>query len=488
MSKKLRVGLLAALALMVGPLAVMAAGSWSNWPVVGGSSYCSAIVGSSNVQAGTTGQGTGTATGANGVVCAQTVPQGPAYSGEEMIPADVYGVNGGTPTNSAVIPVSLVGSQNARVNRLVDGDFANGAWQRGTTPVSGASPTTYVMSADRWFAISASNVMTVSKVTPASSAADYLGNIGLNSWMRVARPSGTPSGSSCVGQILDKQASQALIANNGVFSFYGYAPATFSAANSAITVSVAYYTAADSATAGTNTATFALSASGQAGGIAGYTAAVAGTSPNFPSGTLASGVETISLTTTPTRYSVYAPIPAANASGTQVIGVGVSFCATPTLTTTVSTDYFEIEAAQLQALSSGVTNLLPAGITSPTGFERRPIAIEQQLEYYYSWGLAEPASGTLTSGVPVLCSASGSALIGLALPVTMRTIPALTLTAGGWKIQTAVAQTAIGTTTLVSGSTAQQVTLTSAAACTSTLPYQLVGTSTTGLIMLSAEP
>lgn len=490
MSNKLRVGLLAALALMVGPIAVLAAGNWSNWPVVGGSSYCSAVVGSSNVQGGQTGQGTGgvSAVGTNGVVCAQTVPQGPAFSGEEMIPADVGGINGGTPTQSAVIPASLIGSINAKANRLIGGDFATNAWQRGTTPVSAASPTAYVMSADRWFAVSASNVMTVSKVTPSSTAADYLGNIGLNSWMRVARPSGTPSGTSCVGQILDQEASQAIIGNNAVFSFYGYAPATYSAANDAITVSVAYYTAADNTTSGTNTATFALSASGQASGIAGYTAATAGTSPNFPTGALASGVETIALTTTPTRYSVYAPIPAANGSGTQVIGVGVSICGTPTLTTSVTTDYFEIEGVQLQAMPSAATNLLPVGITSPSGFERRPVAAEQQLEYYYSWGLAEPASGTLTSGVPVLCSASGAALIGIALPTRMRTIPALTLTAGGWKIQTAVAQTAIGTTTLVSGSTPQQVTLTSAAACTSTLPYQLVGTSTTGLIMLSAEP
>jgi hypothetical protein len=485
--KKLRLAVLAGIALLAAPIAAMAAGDWATLPVVGGAPFCA-----SNV----TGTGGPTAPylvtpanpqGTTQGICGQTVPAGPPdTSGIMTLPVDTNLAGGASP-QTAVVPLVLLGSINVKENRIIGGDFATNAWQRGTTPVSGASPTTYVMSADRWFAISASNVMTVSKVTPAATAADYLGNVGLNSWMRVARPSGTPSGTSCVGQVLDQEQSQQLIGSNAVFSFYGYAPATFSAANSAITVSVAYYTATDSATPGTNTATFALSGSGQSSGIAGYTANVAGFSLGT-TGSIASGVATIDLSTTPTRYAVYAPIPAANASGTQVIGVGVTLCDTPTLTTTVATDYFEIEGAQLQGLPSAVANNLPNGVITPTGFERRPIPIEQALEYYYSWGLKEPAAGTLTSGVPVLCSATANALIGIALPETMRAIPALTLTAGGWKIQTAVAQTAIGTTTLVSGSTAQQVTLTSAAACTSTLPYQLVGTGTTGLLMFSAEP
>lgn len=471
------------------PMPAMAAGNWSTLPVVGGPAFCASNVSGVTLPAGQGPFGVvpGSTQGTGAGICGQTVPAGPIdASGVLTIPADTNAV-GGAPPQTVVVPLVLIGSQNARVNRIIGGDFATNAWQRGTTPVSGASPTTYVMSADRWFAISASNVMTVSKITPASTAADYLGNLGLNSWMRVARPSGTPSGTSCVGQILDQEQSQALIGNNAVFSFYGYAPSTFSATNSAITVSVAYYTAADNTTQGTNTGTFSLSASGQASGIAGYAAAVAGFSLGTV-GTITSGVATISLSTAPTRYGFYAPIPAATAAGTQVIGVGVTLCDTPTLTTTVSTDYFEIEAAQLQGLPATVTANEPAGVTAPTGFERRAVPQEQALELYYGYGLKEPASGALTTGIPVLCSATANALIGISLPEPMRTIPALTLTAGGWKIQTAVAQTAIGTTTLVAGSTPQQVTLTSAAACTSTLPYQLVGTSTTGLIMLSAEP
>jgi hypothetical protein len=87
----------------------------------------------------------------------------------------------------------------------------------------------------------------------------------------------------------------------------------------------------------------------------------------------------------------------------------------------------------------------------------------------------------------VLCSASGAALIAMQFPVQMRGTPTLTVTAGGYSIQTAVAVTAIGTTTL-SVASPQHATLTSGAACTTTLPYQLKGTNTTGSFVFSAEP
>lgn len=478
--------LLGGAAMLIAALPVArSAGLWPTLPVVGGTSFCASTVTGTGNLGGVTGTGQGT----TGSICGQTVPAGPAYTGEELLLSDVGGANGGTPTQNAVIPSSILGSVNAKANRLRCGDFGTCLWQFGTTPLSAASPTTYQMSADGWFAISASNVMTITKQTPISSAADYLGASGLYSWMRVARPSGTPTGTSCVGQILDQKAASALIGNNGVFSFYGYAPTTFSATASQVQVSVAYYTAADSTTSGVNTATFALSASGQAGGIAGYVAATAGTSLNT-AGTLASGVETISLSTTPTRYAVYAPIPVNNASGTPVIGVGVSICATPTATTSVTTDYFEIEGLQLQALPSTVTPALPAGVVSPTGFERIAPALEAEREYYYEnpAGLGtEVATAFYQAGI---CKASGNANFPLTFNPPLRLIPTTgtsTLTAGGYSIETAAAVTAIGTITVVGASTTG-ATLNSNAACTTTLPYAIVGSATTGRILLSAEP
>lgn len=85
-----------------------AAGMWQDWPAIGYASYCAAIVGSSNVQAGQTGQGTGGAAGvgSNGVYCAQTVPAGPAvFTGAEYLPADIGplgGVTGSSPSSAAV--------------------------------------------------------------------------------------------------------------------------------------------------------------------------------------------------------------------------------------------------------------------------------------------------------------------------------------------------------------------------------------------------
>lgn len=113
---KLRVAALAAIVASIAiPVVSWAGGVWQNWPGLGQSSYCAAIVGSSNVQAGTTGQGTGGSSGigANGVYCAQTVPAGPAtFSGNEFVPADIgpLGVTSGQPTNSVLLSVEQLGN------------------------------------------------------------------------------------------------------------------------------------------------------------------------------------------------------------------------------------------------------------------------------------------------------------------------------------------------------------------------------------------
>jgi hypothetical protein len=91
---------------------VWAAGNYSNWPIVAGASYCAAIVGSSNVQSGATGQGTGTTTGVNGVYCAQTVPAGPpSLTGAEVFPLDTRqaGTVASGPQQSALVTAQQLG-------------------------------------------------------------------------------------------------------------------------------------------------------------------------------------------------------------------------------------------------------------------------------------------------------------------------------------------------------------------------------------------
>lgn len=468
-----------ALALLLTPLAVYAAGNWSTLPVIGGNSFCGSTVTGTGNLGGVTGQGQGTI----GSICGQTIPAGPqSLTGLELIPSDLNSASnggGGAPTQTAMIASGMLGGAP---NRLIGGDFGTNLWQRGTTPLSAATPSTATLGADRWWAYSSGNTVTISKQT---AAADTIPSQGLYASMRVSRPSGTNTTQICVGQTLDKQAAAPLIGNNGIFSFYALAGAGLSAvdANNNLTVNVAYYTAADSATPGTNTGTFA------AGTITGYQAAIGGVSPGT-TGTVASGVATIPISTTWTRYSVWAPIPATNAAGTAVTGVGVSVCYTPASGTGGSTEWFELAGAQLEAKASTTSLNLPNGIIAPSAFDRRYAAIEAELQYSYT---SPGGLGTEVNGAVYMagnCQASGTVNFPIMFDPPLRTAPTAatsTLTAGGYSIKTAASATAIGTITLPTATTTT-ATLTSNAACTTTLPYNLAGTNTTGLILFSAEP
>lgn len=482
--RSLGIGLLAA-AIASG--AAYSAGYFPGFPIVGGASYCSSVSGTGTGTGSSTfpaqpgagfGQGSAGQGGQFGSVCNVTVPAGPAYTGEELVAADT-GLPSGQQPQTVLIPTSLIGSINAKSNRIVGGDFATNLWQRGTTPVSAASPSTTVVGADRWAVYSSGNAVTVAKQT---AAADSLPNLGLYASMRVSRPSGTNTSAICTGQVLDKVAAQALIGNNGVLSFYALAGAGLSAvASNVVNVTVAYYTAADSATPLTNTDAF------MKGTITGYTAVTAGvTAQPATTATVASGAAAVPITTTWTRYGVYASIPVANAAGTAVTGVGVTFCYTPASGTGGSTEWFELEGIQLQATNSTASAMLPNGVISATGFERRSAQLEADLQQYYTWVLQETNGAVYPGGV--LCTATGAAWIALQPSVGLRETPTVVVTAGGFSIRTAAAVTGIGTTTLIAGSTAQTLSLTSGAACTSTLPYQLVGTNTTGSLVFSAEP
>ena len=94
--KLTRLAGLLAVALTVGSTALYAAGNYSTYPIVEGSSFCASTVGV-NGQQGNTGQGGGAA-GTAGAYCAQTVQAGPtAVTGSELIPADTALANGAPP-------------------------------------------------------------------------------------------------------------------------------------------------------------------------------------------------------------------------------------------------------------------------------------------------------------------------------------------------------------------------------------------------------
>jgi hypothetical protein len=464
--------LLSGTALLLSAAAALAGGAFSQYPIVGNPDQTTCM-----------------SFGNNGV-CNQYAPAGPSEtSGTYMVPADTGTPGGGTQTIR--LPMSLIANLNVGVNRLFGGDMGTNLWQRGTTPLSSATPSTTTMGADRWAVYSSGNTVTVSKQTGAS---DTMPTVGFYASQRVSRPSGTNNTQICVGQVLDKQAAATLIGNNGVFSFYALAGAGLAAvANNQITATIAYYTAADSATPGTNTDTF------MKGTITGYTPVttnggviqvIGNAVPNaVNSVTISSGVATVPITTSWTRYSVWGKIPSTNAAGTAVTGAGVTLCYTPASGTGGATEWFEFTGAQLQATSSVVTTELPFGVTSPTGYERRHPQSEADLQLYYTQGPGAEVNGQYLN-YNATCTASGNVNIGINFSTPMRIAPTQatsTLTAGGYSIKTAAAVTGIGTMTIPVAST-YGLTLNSNAACTTTLPYIIVGTNTTGSILFSAEP
>lgn len=499
--KRFRVIAAAGVAVAAFATVVHAAGIWSTLPVEGQNSFCGSYVTGTGSLGGITGQGQGTI----GQICGQTIPAGPAQTGYELIPADTQQTGG--PTQMVTIPSSLLGGFNNRVNRLIGGDFGTNLWQRGTTPVSAStSETAALMTADRWWIQGPTTSATQVTVSKQTGATDSIPASGFYASMRVARPSAqTGTGVICIGQTLDKQAAAELLGNNALFSFYANTGANFSPANGNVTVQVAYFTAADATAAqsavgaaGTNSLTSALSIAGQSGGIAGFTDATAGTSPSFTGGTLASGVETIPTAAagTWTRYSVYAPIPSANASGTAVTGVVVGLCWTP-VGTAGTNDWIEFTGMQLQAQSSAVTNAMPSGIITPTGFERRPAEIEASLQYYYSYVLNEGALGPSRS-VCHFTTANSAMQCPIVFPVAMRQAPAMKYATGFAGFTTTAETTANACTgnttdaTVALAPSTQQVMMQCAIASGTTaavgLSMTLIDNAGTGVISASDEP
>jgi hypothetical protein len=499
-----RKGLIAASFLAVLTASAFGAGDLSTLPVEGGLSFCGSTVSGIVLPStqGPFGQVPGSTQGSGSGICGQTIPAGPpGPTGGETIKVDT-GLSGGQ-QQTAAMPVGLLGPA---LNRIIGGDFTTNLWQRGTTPLSNATPTVALMTADRWWAISPAGTIDILKNTPANTAADYTGQFGLLSQMKVRRHTGSTGALTCIGQTLDSAAAAPLLGTNAVFSFFGYAPATYSASNFNITVSVAYFTAADAAAtqaaignAGGNSSTAALSAAGQGGGITGYTAAVAGIS--LGTGTVASGVATIPLTAIPTRYAVYAPIPAANSSGTAVTGVSVAICGTFVAATSVTTDFFEVAGLQLEAKSSVVTTTQPSGTVSPKPFEKRLPQEEAYYQYQYSYVIIESTTAKTVRG---LCTASTTSLSNCLInfPAALRIAPASAFTAGFTACTTVACTTAGGMTTCTANAIATSfaaatpnnealvtcVGATQPAPGSATIMADLGTGSSTGVMQFSAEP
>jgi hypothetical protein len=504
----IRVRLLAAVGASIAVIGIplaYAAGLFPGLPIVGGSAYCTGF--SSFQQTPTTPGVTQSPT-----QCNSTAPAGPVgLTGSELIPADT-GLAGGAAPQTVLIPSALLTTttlNGSMTNRLIGGDMTTNPAQRlsttkGIASLATLSPTAAVITADRWWVIAPAAGVTVTMDSTAATA--VIPGFNNTKALRLARTTSGAAGIMCVGQTLDQAAAAPLIGNNAVFSFWLSEGAGMSATAGNFTVNVDYYTAADTAatqaTLGFAGGNGSLAALGDVGlisaGPTNFTRAIAGFSPGT-TGTVAAGVATIQGSTTWTRYSVYAPIPV-NAPGTTtpVTGVSVSICFAPAATTAITTDWIEVNGMQLEAKPSTVTPNQPAGVISPSAFERRPAQVEAALAYYY-W-IYNFESQTLVSTVASCADVSVTvANCYYVFPVPMRLAPVMKFTTG-FQLFTTTAYTTLGACTTLSASASLATVPSTVGAlinCTAgTVPaagtanqLMTLGTaSATGIIVASAEP
>lgn len=483
--KKLVLGL----AVLIGSSVIaIAGGAFNGFPIVGdpGNTTCLSL-------------------GNNGV-CNQFSPAGPTgLTGEELIPADTGLLNGQNP-QTVLIPSGLLGSSQ---NRLIGGDMTTNLAQRlsttkGIASVATLSPTAAVMTADRWWVIAPAAGVTVTIDSTAATA--VIPGLNNTKALRLARTTSGAAGNMCIGQTLDAAASQPLIGNNAVFSFWESNGPAMSAASGNFTVNVDYTSAADAAAtqatlgfAGANGSLFALGDVGLlSAGPTNMTRAIAGFS-NTTNGSVTAGVATIAGSTTWTRYAVYAPIPV-NVPGTTtpVTSVSVSICFAPVLTTAITTDWIEVNGMQLEAKSSTVSALRPNGVISPSAFDRRPAAVEQVLSQYY-WYYNFEDQTAIRTVAPCTDVSTTITNCELTFPVQMRIAPVIRYTTG-FQAFTTTAYSAVGACTTLSASASYATVPSTTGAlinCTAaTIPaagtannLTTLGTSSaTGIISASAEP
>lgn len=321
-------------------------------------------------------------------------------TGNETIAADTNLTGGQNPATEAITTTQLAGYSSTLAgtggfrNALIGGDFGTNLWQRGTSGTATTTVLTY--GPDRWWALSGTS--TEVKIIKETGASDITAGFAASARLqRTASQTGVVA--SCIGQVLTSANSTRLQGQKVEFSFWGLAGALFSAANSQVTVTIAYGTGSDESAANFST-----------GAWTGYTAAVA---------------QATTLSTSWARYSAVATIPV---TATQV---GVKICFTP-VGTAGATDFFEIAGAQLDVNPAAVAYNGTAGTASNmASFDAVPASVEAIREYAYFFRLSEPASG---AALPATCQATGATanICNVILPVPMRaTTPTITITAAG---------------------------------------------------------
>lgn len=443
-----RKGWLAAGFLAVMSSAVVAAGLFSTLPIVGNGSFCGSTVTGTGNLGGITGQGQGS----SGSICGQTVPPGPpVLLGGELIPADT-GLSGGAPPQTVTIPSSLLANFSGTPRNYLDNGSLN-IQQRGTGTVT-CGTTTVPSSAygpDRWgcFANVTSGAGRTAIVTTAA-----LLPVGFAQVNTLFRTSGALTQPICSIQEVPTSEATALAGKTVTFSVYEAALAGLSADNgNQTTLSIVYGTGSDQ-------------------GLQTMTASPAIT-PAWTNVAFAVNQQQVTITTTPTRYSVTGVIPA---TATEVAAL---ICFTPTATGSGATDGFAYVGAQLEIAPS------------PSAYEQHNIEFDLAVAERYYWQVNDNVANT----VPItMCQATTAAAVVCVhqFPVTMRIAPTATASASTafGDTATAGAPTACTAFAVVASSTSNQTgktTCTAGATTTVGGASQLVGANTGANLNFSAD-
>jgi len=248
------------------------------------------------------------------------------------------------------------------------------------------------------------------------------------------------------------------------FSFFALAGANFSAASSALQITIGSGTGADG-----SAATFF------AGTWTGYANAIQSTTP---------------ISATWTRYVAQAAIPA------TAVQVGVSLCYTP-VGTAGTNDWFEFSGAQLGVNQAGTAGYIgPASGGAVMSFEHRPLGIELDLAQRYEWSITEPAA-SLSVAPSGQGASTTTCVLSIPTPKQMRAAPTVTfigtaLGATTWTVTHVVTNTVLSTPFMAAttgGSTVNSinVTATTGATLTAGQTCTLTGAAGGSIINASAE-
>ena len=287
----------------------------------------------------------------------------------------------GFPAAAQVVPLT-----NFR-NLIIGGDFTTNLWQRGTSGF-GDIANTVTYAADRWANFGgASSAINISQQS-------ITGLTGFSKALRFQRKATNANTAKvCMAQEIETNSTIAQQGQQMVLSYYALADANFSAASSQLEALVVTGT-------GTDEGTTSLAAGSWTG--------TANTLDQLQT-----------ITTGWARYQVAFTMPA---TATEA---AVEFCFTPT-GTAGTTDAFDITGIQLEAVNPGN----PAVAVTATPFERRPVPIENLMQWRYYWRLNEPANNAYTNENCMATSTTGGICVFIT-PTQMRAAPASTNSSAG---------------------------------------------------------